>query len=102
MQLPLFKSTDNVISLLQTKWKSIIDPYLSVPMSQGLQIKNIVISNGTAINVPHGLARMQQGWKLTDINGSGFIYKSAPFNSNYLTLTSSASAASLTISLWVW
>ena len=83
---------------MQTKWKSIIDPIVSLPLLQGLQLNNIALNSGTtAIN--HLLSRMQQGWLITDIQGAATIYRSEPFNDKTLTLTSNAA---VTISLWVY
>ena len=45
------------------------------------------------------LGRKPQGWFIVDQTASASIYRSQPFNSNTLTLTSSAAC---TVSLWVF
>ncbi len=83
---------------MQTTWKSQIDPLLAVPMLAGIQLSNLVLKSG--INVINTkLQRTQQGWMITDITAPAEIYRSQPFNSTTLTLTSSAAT---TINLWVY
>lgn len=72
-----------------TKWKSILDPVIAAPMVGARILTGVLLASGTtAIN--HGLARPQQGWFLTDIDGAATVYRSAAFNDKTLTLTSSA------------
>jgi len=83
---------------LQNQWKSQLDPILANPILQGLQLKNVNLINGTTV-VNHLLGRTQQGWIITDINGSASVYRSQPFNDKTLTLVSDAA---VTASLWVY
>jgi hypothetical protein len=85
MQLPL-NLPDNQ---MQTKWKSILDPLLANPLNGASFLNNISLASGVNI-INHKLGKNQQGWFLTDIQGPATIYRSAPFNSLTLTLTSSA------------
>jgi hypothetical protein len=94
MRLPVFKAqgenpTASDFSLLQTKWKSILDPVVILPQNDGVILTGIVLINGQTI-VPHKLGRVPLGWRLTDINGAATVYRSQPFNSATLVLTSSA------------
>ena len=94
MQLPLKLPLD----LMQTKWASILNPLIKSPLNNVFILENVVLNNGvTTIN--HLLGRTQQGWFLTDINGAATIYRSQPFNSLTLTLTSNAA---VTISIGVF
>lgn len=97
-QLPLFKSDDQSLSLLQTKWKSVLDPVLAIPILGGVQLKSISLKAGETV-INHLLGRMQQGWFLTDQNASASIYRSKPLNDKTLSLTSSAAVI---VSLWVY
>ena len=70
-------------------WAAALNPIIAQPQSSGRILNNIALVNGsTTIN--HGLGRTLQGWVITDINGAATIYRSAPFNSLNLTLTSDA------------
>lgn len=98
MSLPLFQSSDQTLNLLQTKWKSEIDPMLKNPLTDGLLIKNIVIINGTNV-INHLLSRQMQGWVIVDQDGAASFYRSAPLNASTLTLTS---VGACNIALWVF
>lgn len=69
---------------------STMNPIIASPLSSASILKNIVLVNGVS-TINHKLGRMMQGWFLTDINSPATIYRSAPFNSTTLTLTSDAS-----------
>lgn len=96
--LPLVKSSDTTLSLLQTKWKAALDPVLKNIFINGVLLKNIPLVNG-ATPVNHMLGQLQQGWFIVDQNAAAQIYRSKPFNSSTLILTSNAV---VTVSLWVF
>lgn len=98
MQLPLYKTDDLQMTLLQTKWKSILDPTLAVAMLSGLSTGQVSLAIGTN-RINHLLGRKQQGWFTTDITGAANYYRSADFNSTYLQLTSDAS---VNLTIWVY
>lgn len=87
--LPIFKDENKNLMLMQNKWASELNPLLSNVLNEVLILKNQSLINGTNV-INHLLSRIQQGWFLTDIQGSSIIYRSAPFNASTLTLTSSA------------
>lgn len=70
-------------------WAQALNPLLSNPRAGSKILQKINLINGVTI-IPHRLGRMQQGWSITDINGAATIFRSAPFNSTNLTLTSDA------------
>lgn len=76
-------------ALANPLWAQNLNPLLAQPQSSGKILSNIVLVNGATI-INHGLGRTLQGWNLVDINGAATIYRSAPFNSSTLTLTSNA------------
>lgn len=94
MRLPLKLSWD----LSQTRWASILEPFISNPFNSGNLLKDINLANGVT-NIDHTLGRMQQGWVITDINGSAWVYRSAPFNDTTLQLTSNGE---VTVNLYVF
>lgn len=93
MQLPWFSTnTGNLgqtINLLQTQWRSILNPLLGNLLNNVSNLENISLINGVTV-INHKLGQIQQGWFITDINGAAQIYRSATFNDKTLTLTSSA------------
>jgi hypothetical protein len=85
MALPLKLPWDTA----QTRWKSQIDPLLSSPMGSVSILKNVVLVTGDNV-INHLLGKTQQGWFLTDTQGSSVVFRTAPFNQLTLTLNASA------------
>ena len=79
-------------------WASQLNPVLANPITNPILITNISLIDGQNV-INHGLGQTQQGWIITDIQGSANVYRTEPFNSLTLTLTSSAA---VTISLAVF
>lgn len=77
------------LPLMQTQWAAILNPVVSNPLNAINILKSVSLANGSNV-INHGLGQQQQGWFITDIQGSATIYRSAPFNNLTLTLTSSA------------
>lgn len=99
MSLPLIGGfTAQTFSQLQTLWKGQIDPVLSNLLVQGVLLPNISLINGVN-TVSHRLNRLQRGWMLADLNASVTIFRSLPFTTTTLTLTSNGAC---TVSLWVF
>ena len=98
MSLPYFQTSDKDLNLLQTQWGSQLNPLLAQPFSNGLILKTIQLTTGSNV-INHLLGRTQQGWMITDQDASASVYRSAPFNSLTLTLTSSAN---VTVNLFVF
>lgn len=98
MELPYFQSDDVTLSLLQTKWKSILNPILANQLLDGLLFNLVSLPIG-ATTINHMLGRKQVGWFITDINGVATIYRSKPLNDATLTLTSSAGVI---VSIWMF
>lgn len=98
MSLPSFNTKILELSLMQSNWASILNPFIANPFLNGLLLKDVALSNG-ATTINHTLARMMQGWVITDINGAASIFRSKPFNALTLTLTSNAA---VTVSLYVF
>lgn len=84
------------LELMQTRWASELNPLLRNKLIQGVLIPNVSLKVGdTAIN--HLLQRQQIGYIITDINGPAIVYRSEPFNTLTLTLTSDAACV---VSVW--
>lgn len=85
-------------NLASDRWATYLDPVIQFAPNQGLLRKNVPLASG--VNVINTLlGKQQQGWILIDQDGPATIYRSQPFNSLTLTLTSSAAC---NISLWVF
>ncbi len=96
--LPTQQTNDLVLSQLQTRWTSILNPVIGNPLNNMRQIEDVVLSVG-ANTINHKLGYKMQGWVVTDIQGAAVIYRSAPFNDKTITLNASAP---VTISLGVF
>lgn len=92
--LPKFQATGPTptaqdFMLMQSQWKSKLDPLLGNPLNSASILSGVVLKNGTNV-INHLLGQMMRGWTITDINGAATIYRSAPLNEKTLTLTSNA------------
>lgn len=87
--LPLIKDDNQPFQLMQTKWKSQLDPLLVAPLNGSLVLNEIKLVSGVNV-INHKLGRPIQGWMITDISAPATIYRSAAFNKLTLTLTSNA------------
>lgn len=102
MSLPYFQTDTQELSLLQTKWKSQLDPLLSNPMASGIFLKNIVLVSGANV-VNHLLQRKLQGWFVVRMRTNfAQIYDTQDTNTMpSLTLNLNASAG-VTVDLFVF
>lgn len=98
-QLPTFKTDDQEVQLLQTRWKSQLDPILKLPILDGNLLTNINLVAGSTNSINHLLGRTQLGWFLTDNIFNVQIYRAQPFTAQTLIL---AATGSTTVSLWVF
>lgn len=97
--LPYFQSQLPELNLLQTKWRSVLNPLFDVQILHGNLVKNVALITGVDNVVNTGLARMQLGWFLTDIDGPATIYRSKPFNTLTLNLQTSADCI---VGIWMF
>lgn len=98
MALNLFKSDDQTLMLMEKQWISELNPLLANIITQGSLLDNIALKMG-ANTFNHYLGKQQTGWILIDQDASASIYRSAPLNSQTLTLTSSAPCV---VGLWIF
>lgn len=77
MQLPVIKSDDQTLELIQTKWAAILNPLLARPIP--IILKNISLQNGTTV-VNHLLGRRLAGWKTVRVRASANIYDNQDSN----------------------
>lgn len=80
------------------RWKTEIQPVINFSPNQGILLTNQTLNNGVTV-INHKLGKTQQGWIITDITSAATIFRSQPFNSLTLTLTSTAAA---TCNIWCY
>ena len=92
MSLPVFKSDDQSVTLLQTAWKSNLDPVLSNPLLNGVLQKNITLASGTNV-INHLLGRPIQGYLITGMHNAFSEIYDTQSNTPALTLNLHSSVA---------
>lgn len=101
MALPVFKSDDQSLTLLQSAWGSQLNPVLGNPLVNGTLLRNVALASGSN-TVNHKLGRKLQGWVITRQRSSGSVYDTQDSNQHPdLTLTLQASAA-MVVDLYVF
>lgn len=77
--LPIFNTAIRELSMLQTQWKSQLDPVIADPSNNSIILKNISLVIGTnTINTR--LGRTLQGWKIVRQRSPGAIYDNQDTN----------------------
>lgn len=77
--LPLFQSSLQDLMLLQNKWKSILDGFISNPSLSSIILPNVLLNSGSNV-VNHLLGRNLQGWRIVRQRGPGTIYDNQDSN----------------------
>ncbi len=73
MLLPFIQTQIRELSLMQSRWKSLIDPILRNPSNGGLILSNVILAIGTN-RINHNLGQKLQGWKLVRKRAAASIY----------------------------
>lgn len=73
MSLPIFTSSNTILSLIQTQWASMLNPLLINPSLQTQIIKNVSLAIGSN-TINHLLGRKLQGWRIVRKRSSADIY----------------------------
>ena len=90
--LPQFPSDDRTLQMLQTRWKSILEPLLANPANNSSILKSVVLASG-ANTINHLLGRKLQGWKVVRQRSAATVYDTQDSNQTpELTLKLVASA----------
>lgn len=99
--LPIFQTDDQALSLLQTKWASVLNPVIKNPANLPIILNNVVLINGTTV-VNHLLGRKLQGWKVILQNAAASIYDGQSTNQTPELTLVLVSNALVTVSLEVF
>ena len=86
MALPIMQSTDMSLSMMQTRWASVLNQIIDNPANKSVLLTGIALKAGVNV-INHRLGRMMQGWVIADKDSGANIYRSAPMNELTLTLT---------------
>jgi len=89
------------IEQMQVKWSSQLNPVISNPVINGLQLTNIKLTTGNN-SVNHLLGRDLQGWIIVGINGISDIYDTQATNQLPKLTLNLVSSADVIVSLWVY
>lgn len=79
MSLPIYKTDDKDLTLLQSTWSTAINPVLSLPFNNGVILSNISLSTGSN-TINHTLGRKLQGWIITRLSASCQLYDTQATN----------------------
>lgn len=97
--LPLYPSTDRVISMLQTQWSALLNPLLTAPNSNTLT--SIPLTTGVN-SINHKLGRALRGWTIIRQRALASIYDSQDSNPTPDTTLLLVSSAPVTIDIEVF
>lgn len=100
MKLPLIQSQNSDLNLIQTKWKSLIDPVLASPLLDGRLVSAKLVIGTNKVN--HLLNRKPIGWIIVGINGVANIYDTQASNQTPELTLNLTSDASVSVNLWVF
>jgi len=91
MALPVFQTSIQELSMMQTRWASQLNPVLNNPTTNPIVLKGVSLVTGVNV-INTGLVSTLQGWIVSDINAAITVYRSAPKAPLTLTLTCSGPA----------
>lgn len=92
-------STNLPFAQMITRWASILNPFISIPILNGIQIDDIVMTANTPITINHKLGRLPQGWFVVDNSANAGIWRTQVFNTSTISLEATANT---TISIWIY
>lgn len=100
MALTYFQSTIQPLQLLQTQWKSQIDPVLSNTIVNGHQLTGVPLVSGNNTINTH-LGQKYQGYFITGMRGAFAQVFEVVTGNTALTLTLNSSGTT-TVDIWVY
>lgn len=100
-KLPIMQSDSEQLSLMQTRWASILEPIISNPMLSGAVLKQVELSIGINV-VNHKLGRKLQGWFLVRQRGPANVYDTQDANNMPALTLTLTSDASVSVDIWVY
>lgn len=77
--LPIFNTSIQELSLLQTRWASELNPVLRNPSLQSIILTNVALTSGANV-INHLLGRKLQGWRIVRLRGPANVYDTQDSN----------------------
>lgn len=100
-QLPIFRTDDKDLVMLQTNWTRTLNPVIANPLNQGSILKDVSLKTGSNV-INHLLGQKLQGWSLVRQRAAASIYDNQDSNqSPQLTLVL-VSSADVSVDLMVF
>ena len=101
-KLPIFASESQEMTLMQTRWASVLNQVLNIPLNQdGVLLKSVELQSG-ANSINHKLGRKLVGWIIVRLRSSITVYDTQDSNERpQLTLDLVASGAGV-VDLYVF
>lgn len=102
MKLPIFQTVIQELSLLQSKWSSLLNVLLNNPSLQCLILQDVPLLNGSPTVINHTLGRVLIGWRVIGIDGVARIYDTQATNPRPALTLVLVSDAAVTVNLEVF
>lgn len=99
--LPIYHSDNKDFKLLQTAWRSVLEPILKRPQNHSTILKEVSLAIGTNV-IKTTLDRKLQGWKLVRQRSSASIYDAQDGNPNPQTTLILISSADVVVDIEVF
>ncbi len=99
--LPIYKTEDQSLTLMQTAWAQQLNPLLNSPALQGRIVKSVRLAIG-ANTINHLLGRNLQGWTLVRKRGAASIYDTQDANTQPALTLTLVSDAVVTVDIYVF
>lgn len=91
--LPILQSDSEQLTMVQTRWSSILSPFITNPTLNNAVLKQVSLASGSNV-INHKLGRKLQGWKIVRQRGPANVYDTQDSNSMpQLTLNLESSAS---------
>lgn len=79
MALPVFQTSDRILSQMQTQWSSQLNPMLGNPSLSIRILKNVKLSMGSN-TINHLLGKDLTGWRIVRIRAAATIFDTQDSN----------------------
>ncbi len=101
LNLPILQSDSEQLTMVQTRWASILQPLLTNPMLEGAVLKQVQLTSGSNV-INHKLGRKLQGWIITRQRGPANVYDTQDANAMPQLTLQLESSASVSVDLYVF
>lgn len=99
--LPIMSTSDQTLSMLQTRWSSILNPIISSPLSDAILLTDIPISFGDN-SINHTLGQPIVGYIVVRINGPTTLYDKDSSTPNLTFILNSSSNQMINVDILVF